>query len=295
MPRTPLIGRALIGLWRWGLKLVLLAFALAVLGSLVVLVALPRATSGGALTVLTGSMTPQIPVGSVVLVRPVDPRTLRAGDVATYQATPGEESFITHRVVRVHDDGPDLSFTFKGDANRSPDLERIPAGAVHGQVWFHVPYLGAVRDALHGKAGLTLLVMLILGGYALAQLGSAFGDSRRVRKPSTQPDFLPGSPAPAVERALVLVQLALPADQTPLETAGRWGGLVVGETSSTVTLLLAPPDGGLAATLELLGGQEPLRVQVWEPPAWMESSPTTVGSPAPSSAVVDSAVRQHVS
>ncbi|MGN6129547.1 MAG: hypothetical protein ACTHOK_04325, partial [Nocardioidaceae bacterium] len=62
-------------LLRWMAGLVLLAFALAVGATLVVLVVIPRATHGSALTVLTGSMTPEIPVGSVVVVRPVDPGT----------------------------------------------------------------------------------------------------------------------------------------------------------------------------------------------------------------------------
>jgi signal peptidase len=43
-----------------------------IVGALAVLTVVPRAVHGSALTVLTGSMTPTIPVGSVVVVRPVD-------------------------------------------------------------------------------------------------------------------------------------------------------------------------------------------------------------------------------
>ena len=67
---------------RWALRFVLLAFAVVVVAALVVTTVLPRATHGSALTVLTGSMTPAIPVGSEVVVRPVDPRTLQPGDNA---------------------------------------------------------------------------------------------------------------------------------------------------------------------------------------------------------------------
>lgn len=107
---------------RWALRFVLLAFAVVVVAALVVTTVLPRATHGSALTVLTGSMTPAIPVGSVVVVRPVDPRTLQPGDIATYQVEEGEETFITHRVLKVHNEGEGLSFTFKGDANRGADI-----------------------------------------------------------------------------------------------------------------------------------------------------------------------------
>ncbi len=122
-----------------------------VLAAIVVTVVLPRATQGSALTVLTGSMSPEIPVGSVVMVRPVDPATLAVGDIATYQVEPDREVFITHRITEIHDGPKGLSFTFKGDANRGADLDRIPSEAVRGEVWFHVPYLGSIRDGLHGQ------------------------------------------------------------------------------------------------------------------------------------------------
>ncbi len=60
---------------RWTLRFVLLALAGVVVAALVVLVVSPAPLTGSAMTVLTGSMTPTIPVGSVVMVRPVDPAT----------------------------------------------------------------------------------------------------------------------------------------------------------------------------------------------------------------------------
>ncbi|HET9858233.1 MAG TPA: signal peptidase I, partial [Nocardioidaceae bacterium] len=99
-----------------------------------ILLVLPAATHGAALTVLTGSMTPQISVGSVVLVRPVDTRTLQVGDIATYQAEPGKEEFITHRIVDIDTSTEPTSFTFKGDANKGPDIDPVPAGAIRGEV-----------------------------------------------------------------------------------------------------------------------------------------------------------------
>ncbi len=150
-------------LLRWGTRLVLLAFALLVVGALAVVVVLPRATHGTALTVLTGSMTPEIPVGSVVLVRPVDPGTLKVGDIATYQPKPGEPDYITHRIIRIDTSTtptrPSRSRVTPTGARTS---SRCRPSAVRGQVWFHVPYLGAVRDGLHGRGGIALVAMLVL-------------------------------------------------------------------------------------------------------------------------------------
>lgn len=171
-------------LGEWLLRLVSAVAALAVLGTLVVLFALPRITGGSALTVLTGSMTPGIPVGSLAFIRPVDPTSLKIGDVATYQRQSGVASYVTHRIVAIDPSTDPDSFTFKGDANRGPDENPVAATAIRGKLWFHVPYLGAVRDALHGRAGLTLLAMITLAGYAVLQVVSELR-SRRRRTPQT--------------------------------------------------------------------------------------------------------------
>lgn len=158
---------------------VMLSLLLAVIvGALVVLTVVPRAVGGAALTVLTGSMTPEIAVGSVVVVRPVDPGTLRVGDVVTYQKEPGAAAYVTHRIIEVHPDTNPVSLTTKGDANRGADLDPIPVTAVRGKVLFSVPYLGTVKNAIStGGAGLMLLVLGLVG-YALLQIASAIRERR---------------------------------------------------------------------------------------------------------------------
>jgi signal peptidase I len=166
----------------WCARLVLLAIIALSTASAVVLIVVPRATHGVALSVLTGSMTPEIPVGSVVIDRPVDPGTLEVGDVATYQRAPGVDEYITHRIVAIHAETTPVTFTFKGDANRGADIDPIPATAIRGQVWFHVPYLGTIRDGLqsHGTRGLTLAaVLVLLGGYSVVQIVGGLRDRRR--------------------------------------------------------------------------------------------------------------------
>jgi signal peptidase I len=156
--------------WRriatWTIRLLLLAVLGLVAFAIAVLTVIPRATHGTALTVLTGSMTPGIPVGSVVVDRPVDPGTLHVGDVATYQVAPGKAEYITHRIIRVDASKTPTMFIFKGDANRGPDIDPVPATAIRGKVWFHVPYLGSLRDAMHTKGGLAGVAMVVLAAYA---------------------------------------------------------------------------------------------------------------------------------
>lgn len=258
-------------------RLVLLAFACAVAATLVVLVVIPRATHGSALTVLTGSMTPEIPVGSVVVVRPVDPGTLRVGDIATYQVAPDKPEFITHRIVKIDNSTSPASFTFKGDANRGADIKPVPAGAIRGKVWFHVPYIGAIRDALHGKGGITLVAMLAMAGYALSQLSGAFQDRKQARSDTTAQD---GSQArlSAVElgRPVLLTVLSVQAlarveGLTPADAARQWGGLLLAHDEHECTVLIAPPVEGLVAAEELLATFDPVSLRRFSSPALVDA------------------------
>lgn len=66
--------------------------------------------------VATGSMTPAIPIHSLVVIKPVDYDSLEIGDVVTYKSTntTGTVYTFTHRVVRKTEDGKIIT---AGDAN----------------------------------------------------------------------------------------------------------------------------------------------------------------------------------
>jgi len=64
-------------------------------------VLVPRVAGATPYTVLTGSMSPAYPPGTLVVVRPVDLADVRVGDVVTYQLRSGEPAVATHRVVGV--------------------------------------------------------------------------------------------------------------------------------------------------------------------------------------------------
>jgi signal peptidase len=167
----------------------------AVMAAFAVLVVAPWAVHGSALTVLTGSMSPTIPAGSVVVVEPAKAATLKVGDVVTFLAAPDKPDLVTHRIVGVNGGGS--SFTTQGDANRGADLEPVPADAILGKVAFHVPYLGAVRDSVSSPgARSTALVFLAVGLLAYAATFRRAG--RHPPGPTSTADLLAWrSPRPA--------------------------------------------------------------------------------------------------
>jgi signal peptidase len=137
----------LSGLWT-GLTFGLLGLVL-LLAALVILV--PKLAGGVPLTVLSGSMEPNLPVGSLAVVMPVEPEDVRVGDIVTYLPNPDDPTAITHRVTAVdhHPDGT-RSFVMQGDANSTPD-DLVADYQVRATVWYAVPWLGHLNTAVNGE------------------------------------------------------------------------------------------------------------------------------------------------
>ena len=111
-------------------------------------------------TVYSGSMKPAIDVGSVVVVRQVDPSAIHDGDVITFASHNKADSFVTHRVVGITKDGGILLFRTKGDANDASDEDLVRASDVVGSVRLSVPYAGYAADFLQKPLGFGLIIGL---------------------------------------------------------------------------------------------------------------------------------------
>lgn len=125
-----------------------------------------RAFVGGyrPLIVLSGSMVPKMPVGSVVISKSIDPTMIKVGDIITFIPRSGvagtSEPFVTHRVVQVLKQATGLSFVTKGDANNTTDLNPVVAGQVVGRVVLIVPFVGRLSLFVHSLWGWILMVIL---------------------------------------------------------------------------------------------------------------------------------------
>lgn len=139
--------RAVISALSTGVSAGLLLLILG-LGALVI--AVPALVGGVPLTVLTGSMRPQLPPGTLVVVRPVPIEDIAVGDVITFQIESGQPAVATHRVIArgVDSASGEVRFTTQGDANNTPDPHRVQEAQIRGKVWYAVPYLGWVNQAI---------------------------------------------------------------------------------------------------------------------------------------------------
>lgn len=166
---------------RWLGRVLLWMVTLGALGVLGVAVLVPRLAGATPYTVLTSSMKPTMPPGTLVVVRPADPEEVGVGTVVTYQLKSGEPTVVTHRVVAQAFDGKGKSiFQTQGDANDVPDAKWVRPEQIHGEKWYAVPYLGYLSNLLTGRErqmGVYIVAGLLLG-YALMMVVSGFRERR---------------------------------------------------------------------------------------------------------------------
>jgi signal peptidase len=138
-------------------------------GLLIAFVGVPRATGSTPYTVLTGSMRPSMPPGTMVVVRPVEPAELAVGDVITYQLRSGEPEVVTHRIIETVVTQEGLEFRTQGDANDAADPDLVRAVQVRGEAWYWLPGLGYLTSGVTSDARTVTAEVVGIGliGWAL--------------------------------------------------------------------------------------------------------------------------------
>jgi signal peptidase len=107
------------------------------------------------------SMTPTIPLYSVIVVEPVAPESLRRGDVITFEEPdlPGRK--VTHRIVEIeHPPHGGSTFVTKGDGNEARDPWRVTYRDSAYRVRWHAPHIGWLL--LKSQTRLARVVLVVL-------------------------------------------------------------------------------------------------------------------------------------
>ncbi|MET0854758.1 MAG: signal peptidase I [Microterricola sp.] len=130
------------------------------------LVVVPRIAGASPYTILTGSMRPDMPPGTIVVVKPLPFDQIRHGDVITYQIESGKPMVVTHRVVGTELVDGETRLVTRGDANEAPDVVSVREEQVKGVVWYHVPMVGFATSLIDDVS--KGIAVRILGGLLLA-------------------------------------------------------------------------------------------------------------------------------
>lgn len=152
----------------------------------------PKVAGAIPVTILSNSMAPTMPVGSLAIIKPNTPlsqdalltkdadeiravsdySTLQLGDIVAYQPDPGDPTLIVHRIIRMssHADGR-MEYTTKGDNNRVADRDTVFDHQIRGTVWYHLPPpIGSLNTWLnHNPTNHLIAVILVASiGYLWA-------------------------------------------------------------------------------------------------------------------------------
>jgi signal peptidase I len=167
--RTPTLVRPSTGPLRTILASAAAVAAYAAVGfgvTLAAVVTLPAAVGYTSLTVLSGSMTPVLRTGDVVVAKKIAPTAARPGDVVTFRDPDDASKLITHRIVTMRVLDGHSRFVTRGDANTGVERWTVRNGGTIARVDLRVPKLGYMTNLVgsrFGRFGFLVLPALLLG------------------------------------------------------------------------------------------------------------------------------------
>lgn len=140
---------------------------------------LPRVFGYHIYSVISGSMEPAIPVGSMVYIKNEAPEDMKKDDVIAFYGAKDSNAIITHRVVENRVVMGE--FITKGDANQTEDMNPVPYSNFIGRVTLSIPKAGYAAQIFTSTTGKTAAVAVIAAALLLELAASAI-EKRRYRQ-----------------------------------------------------------------------------------------------------------------
>lgn len=116
------------------------------------------------LIITTGSMEPEIPARSCILIEKVDPAELEVGDVISfYSDDPAIKDMLnTHRISEIRREVGEYEFVTKGDNNSLADKHTARGERVAGRYVRSLPLLTLLATLFMGKYGVYFIILILL-------------------------------------------------------------------------------------------------------------------------------------
>ena len=130
-------------------------------------------------TVLSPSMEPQYPTGSVIYVKTIKSEELKVGDVITFKLT--QQITATHRIIEIVPNEKNKDFIYfrtKGDANKTADASLVAETDIIGKPVFKIRYLGFIANFIQRPAGRCVTVAFALILIILVYITEAFANEK---------------------------------------------------------------------------------------------------------------------
>lgn len=131
-------------------------------------IAAPIIMSFHPVVVLSGSMEPTFPVGSIIYYHKCDFEKLEVGDAVTFKA---EDALVTHRITTVN--GISRTVVTKGDNNTTEDPVPVEENEIVGKATnFAIPYAGYFVTYGKNPVAIAVMAAILLMNYVLESLCS---------------------------------------------------------------------------------------------------------------------------
>lgn len=106
--------------------------------------------------VVSPSMEPKYPTGSLIYVKKAQTKELKENDVITFQMT--DRTTATHRIIEIVNGENGTSFRTKGDNNDLPDGPLVAGENVVGKAVCCIPLLGYFAQYMQTRAGNVVII-----------------------------------------------------------------------------------------------------------------------------------------
>lgn len=171
------------------IKNILFGVTIAALVLAIAIFSIPLFTDIEYRAVRTGSMEPEIPVGSLVMVVPTAAEDIREGDDVTYVTQSNQ--VVTHRVLEI--DRENNIYTTYGIANGADNKDApVKYENIIGVAKFHVPAIGPAVIYLNTLSGKIIAGTVILGLFILSLLLSTIAAGKKQKKKVLKADTSAG-------------------------------------------------------------------------------------------------------
>ena len=127
-------------------------------------------------SVVSGSMEPAIPVGSLVYIQEGAPEDMQEDDVIAFYGARDSNAIITHRVVENRVVMGE--FITKGDANQTEDMNPVPYSNFIGKVVLSIPVMGGLAQMLTSMTG-KLIAVSVIGIALILEITASVLDRKR--------------------------------------------------------------------------------------------------------------------
>lgn len=116
--------------------------------------------------VLSGSMENEIYSGDIVVVKSVNPDTLKIGDIIAFRSG---NIVVTHRIKDIENEDGTIKYITKGDNNNTEDRERVLQSNIEGVYKFKINNLGNLAIFAQTPTGMLVCLSIPVLLFILVQ------------------------------------------------------------------------------------------------------------------------------